>query len=309
MNQTQNNQELVNTALQARAEAAPDVPKVSNPASQQRINEAASAGALTGAATGASKPSYASAQYARAAYMTGRNPQDLGTYKKVNIGPVARSIGPKKGFLSGVTLEGPNKALRAVSMGSPLVRAALVGGAGYLGTRLASPYLMKYTAPMLLGQNAEDLSEEERQELTKWLSIAGGAVGLGLPLASDIDPGQPWWGLKKFKPMIRKTESFDFNNEMDAIPLGYAKESILANPRISPMTKSTSLMMLNAFDAPASTPITFDDVVQGAVETGMSALKGGAVGFLTAKVLGLSKPMTAVGIGAATSAAFNILRR
>ena len=78
------------------------------------------------------------------------------------------------------------------------------------------------------------------------------------------------------------------SDPMQAIPLSTAKETILSHPTLTPMTKATSMEILNTF--PTQSEVTSKNIIDRAVSSGIDFLKGGAFGAITAHALGLPNP-------------------
>lgn len=193
-----------------------------------------------------------------------------------------------------------NKALRTVSLGSPVVQSLLLGGglglAGYYGGPWLTKQLVRLTSPRFANRideldqytTKEDLAEQRK--MWGWLGVLGGtALGLGV----HFSPNAPGYGLLQFAPMQKTTSA-----GWDAIPLYQGLQLINDNPGLSPEMKLQASTLLTSFNAPPTATVTGNDLVGQAIATGQSAVTGLAVGYLTAHALGLPNPSSTAILGA-----------
>lgn len=210
-----------------------------------------------------------------------------------------------KGFLGDATLRKPAKLWRGLTLGSPLVGAALIGGglaaAGWYG----APWIQRVLAPKFgidpdeYGWEDQSVAEQRAaRKNSAWLLGGLGALAALAPYASWDAPG---FGMLKYAPMgtpakapMQKRESLGWSS----LPINGAMNMILNNQEMSDRTKMNSLALLASFNAPPTTQITGNDLIGQAVGTGLSAATGAAVGFVTAKALGLPNPSSTAILGA-----------
>jgi len=83
-----------------------------------------------------------------------------------------------------------------------------------------------------------------------------------------------------------------------ALPLDQCKDLINHNPMLEPYVKGQALALLDSFNAPPTQPINGGNLIGQAIATGQSAATGLAVGWLTAKALGLPNPKSTAILGA-----------
>lgn len=209
-----------------------------------------------------------------------------------------------KGWLTDKTLEGPAKLWRTVTFNSPLVGAAILGGTTALAGWHLSPWIDRIISPKFSedDQQASDdqqsweyMSSEERRDKRKTNAIWGGLLGTMAALAPVVTTKKPYLGLLSYGPMHKN------NNMWGAIPIGAGMDMINNNHELSDAAKLSSLALLGSFNAPPTATVTGNDLIGQAIGTGISAAKGAAVGFMTAKALGLSNPGSTAILGAVTN--------
>ena len=76
---------------------------------------------------------------------------------------------------------------------------------------------------------------------------------------------------------------------------------IIHNHDLAPEMKENALSLLGSIDTTGNDTITGGQLVGQAIATGKSAAAGAAVGFLTAKALGLPTPRSAAIVGAVSN--------
>lgn len=201
-------------------------------------------------------------------------------------------------------------AVRAVTI-NPLIRSLLAGGLLAGGTWLAGPAIGRVSRDVfgMPQQHDEygrpvDITSKDR----KWLTGIAGGLGFLASALPSLDTRRPFWGLMSYYPKrtafyestpyltenrpaypMQRTASAGFYGRDELIPLSMAKEGILANPRLNMEMKSRSLDLLNSFQT-QNQEVSSNDLVNKAVNSGISGLTGYAVGYLTSSVLGLGKP-------------------
>ena len=240
------------------------------------------------------------------------------------------------------SLEKIDDFTRTVSLNSPLVRAGLIGAAGWLAGRYAAPTTFNALNKILPWSILPNIDKDEygkpllNDEDAKW---AGGATAALLGLASLIphfDTKRPWFGLKTFRKkssddvlynykLCKKANMYGMpygalvtpnalpyvdaihNPYMQpAIPLGTAREMIAGNNHINPITRMEAMNVLNAIpNQNPTTPVTNSSIVDAAIRNGLSAAGDAAIGYVTANALGLSNPG---GIARMTGATSFLLR-
>lgn len=206
----------------------------------------------------------------------------------------------KDGFLTNTTLEGPTNFWRTITLNSPLIGAALLAGGGALAGWHLTPVIDRVISPSFSDENNSGsewdyMSDRERREKRKTNAIWGGLLGGMAALAPVVSPDAPYWGLWKYGPMHKQTSMWN------SIPIGAGIDMINNNKELSDAAKLNSLALLSSFNAPPTATVTGNDLVGQAIGTGISAAEGAAVGFLTAKVLGLSNPSSTAILGAVTN--------
>lgn len=193
-----------------------------------------------------------------------------------------------------------NKALRNVSLGSPVVQSLLLGGglglAGYYGGPWLTKKLVRLTSPKFADRiddldrytTKEDIAEQRK--MWGWLGALGGtALGLGI----HFSPNAPGYGLLQFAPMHKTTSA-----TWDSIPIYQGLQLINDDPALSPEMKLQASTLLTSFNAPPTAMVTGSDLVGQAIATGQSAATGMAIGYLTANILGLPNPKSTAILGA-----------
>lgn len=211
------------------------------------------------------------------------------------------------------SLDGIDNFFRTISFNSPLVKMGILGvPAFFLGrklapavTRLLSPNLSKLpdvAQEGLAGLDSwEDMPEEDQRFTANTIGGLTAAAFVLPTLINNFDQNRPWLGFKEFTPKkLEKTESgfgaVNYNpfSNMPTIPVQGAINYLQANPMMPPTIQNASINLLQAF--PTTANVSNTDIVNKAVSTGKDALAGGALGFVTAKALGLPNPWVTAGI-------------
>jgi hypothetical protein len=207
---------------------------------------------------------------------------------------------PSKGLLS-FNLDTADNLIRTVSLNSPLLKMLLLGAGSYYAGKKLTPFAARLLSPALFkGQGSyDDMHPEEQKALKKSIGLGLAAMTV-LPTAiNNFDKNSPWFGYARFPEKesfhkftnnwFRKTSSaFNPFDDMQAIPLSMAKDTIMNHPTLTPMTKATSLDILNTF--PSQDTVTGKNIIDRAVSSGIDFIKGGAFGAITAHALGLPNP-------------------
>ena len=207
---------------------------------------------------------------------------------------------PEGGWLP-KNLRPVNKAFRAATLGSPLVGAAAMAALGYLGGYHLSPKIERILSPSFGADQYFETEEERKKRRKKWGIRLAALMGLGF-LGTQFSPGRKNYGLLQYRPMgddepIQKEASGPY----DHLTIGESAQLILNNPNLDDTMKANALTLLHSFDAPANTPINGGSLVGQAIGTGLSAMQGAAIGFLTANALGLPNPSSTAILGAVQS--------
>jgi hypothetical protein len=194
-----------------------------------------------------------------------------------------------------------DNTVRTVALNRPLLKMVLLGTGAYYAGKKLTPYAARLLSPKLTqGQrNYDDMYPEEQEALKKNIGLGAAALAILPTLVHNFDTKKPLWGYARFpdkdsfhkftKGWFQRTSSaFDPLDPMQAIPLSMAKDTISNHPTLTPMTKATSLAILNTF--PANDVVTGKSVIDRAVSSGVDFIKGGAFGAITAYALGLPNP-------------------
>ena len=216
------------------------------------------------------------------------------------------------GYLN-FTLRPVTKAWRTATFNSPLVGAAVLGGGlGLLGYHYApklSKFVNRITSPLFGGGQQEEDDQDDmpwsKADRRSFGLTLGGLGALGV-LAGAFSTSSPGFGLLQYNPMsktsssnyITKNPLYKTANVLDSISLKDAADLIKSDPNLGLGTKLDSLALLNSFSTPPTTQITGGDIVGQAIATGKDAMVGGALGFVTAKALGLRNPSSTAILGA-----------
>lgn len=211
------------------------------------------------------------------------------------------------------SLDGIDNFLRTISFNSPLVKMGILGvPAFFLGrklaptaTRLLSPNLNKLPETAQMGVGAldswDDMTDEDQRFTANTIGGLTAAAFILPTLVNNFDENKPWFGLKEFSPKsIEKTESgfgaVSYNpfTAMPTVPVQGAINYLQTNPVMAPPIQHASINLLQSF--PSNASVNNTDIVKQAVSTGKDALTGGALGFVTAKALGLPNPWVTAGI-------------
>lgn len=225
-----------------------------------------------------------------------------------NIPPPKQTEGWFPGTLRPVT-----KTWRALTFNSPLVGAAVLGGGlGLLGYHFApklSKLFNRITSP-IFGGKAEDENEEvpwSKSDRRDFGITLGSLGALGI-LAGSFSPDSPGYGVLQYDPMDKRESAGEnpIHNPLhkeavglfDSISLGDAADLIKSDPNMDVGTKLDALSLLSSFDAPPTTQVNGGNIVGQAIATGKDAAFGGALGFLTAKAIGLPNPKSTAILGA-----------
>jgi hypothetical protein len=209
------------------------------------------------------------------------------------------SNAPEKGWLQGKNLGWLTKGLRIASLGSPLVGAAEVGALGWwLGNkyghkiqRLVSPKSFKGDPDV---DPDYDTPEERKERNSVWGWGLGGLGALAF-LAANYRTNAWDKGMLTYSPMSKESSGWD------SLTLEDSKALIMSNPDLNYDQRMMSLSLLNTFNSSPTTPINGPTLVGQAIDTGLSAATGAAVGYLTANALGLPNPRSTAILGAVTN--------
>lgn len=201
---------------------------------------------------------------------------------------------------------------RALSLNSPLVKTILLGAGGYYAGKKMTPIVSRLLSPKLPQLSAvmpgygaygyDDMPLEEQNSLAHNIGLITALTMATPTLVHNFDIHSPWLGYKKFpekesynkfingiKGWFNKNSSaFDIMDPMQAIPLSTARETIMNHPTLTPMTKATSLSILNTF--PEQSQITGKSLIDRAVSSGIDFALGGAAGAIAAHAIGLPNP-------------------
>ena len=218
----------------------------------------------------------------------------------------------KPGLLSG-DLRNLSLAWRAATLNQPLIGAVYTAaGLGALGSKFGPWLSRKFTrlfSPVMSKEDEEALNtpdelkdpEDLRSEKRTWAGVlaALGALGvIGLNWRSE----QPGKGLFSYGPMDDPPKGFQRTASMPdlggAFPLSQCLDMINNNDELQPYVKAQALNLLESFNVPPTQPISGGNLVGQAIATGQSAATGLAVGWLTAKALGLPNPKSTAILGA-----------
>ena len=240
---------------------------------------------------------------------------------------------PSSGWLN-QNLGGLNKGFRTITANSPIAGVGLTGlGLGALGY-YAAPWLdrkmKRLFSPAMGGQQAQEeddeydyRSPEEIADSRKFWMWGLGGTGALLAAAMNYDASKPWYGFKSYTPMTTTpsttTPTPPSNNQMTTtarpatggmqhtasawndMTLGQGMTLLEQNHDLTPEMRMQSMMLLNSFNAPPSATVTGNDLVGQAIATGQSAATGLAVGYITARALGLPNPKSTAILGAVTN--------
>lgn len=190
------------------------------------------------------------------------------------------------------------KGVRIASLGSPLIGAAELGALGWwLGNKYGHKIQRLVSPKSFSGDpdlDPEYDTPEERKDRNKAWGWGLGGLGALAFLAANYRPNEPGNGLLVYNPMTKEAS-------LPALTLDDSRAMIMSNPGLDPAQRAMSMGLLNTFNAPPTTPITGTDLVGQAIDTGMSAAFGAAVGYLTANALGLPNPRSTAILGAVTN--------
>ena len=191
------------------------------------------------------------------------------------------------------------KGFRAISLGSPLVGAAEIGALGWwLGNKYGHK-IQRLVSPKSFTGNPEldpDFdTEEERKDRNNVWGWGLGILGPLAFLAANYHPGAWDKGMLTYHPMTKNASAFN------SLSLDDSRAMIMSNPGLTDTQKMMSMGLLNTFNAQPAMPITGSTLVGQAIDTGISAATGAAVGYLTANALGLPNPRSTAILGAVTN--------
>jgi hypothetical protein len=213
----------------------------------------------------------------------------------------------KEGYLN-FNLGKLDDAIRKLSFNKPWVKALFLGIPSYFVGKALTPKLVGLVSPAINKATGIDLnsfqymSPDDQKFIKRLVGGAFATAAMAPTVLHNIDfsGNKRHFGLSDFSPKtIEKNANFGMNpmqpafnpyDPMQAIPLSTARESIMNNPGLTPMTKATSCAILNTF--PSNTAVTGKDVVDRAISTGISGATNFAFGALTAHALGLPNPYT-----------------
>ena len=203
--------------------------------------------------------------------------------------------------------------IRTVSFNSPLVKMGLLGTAGYFGGRALAPWVTRILSPNVPGvtkdkngkpvdtvDSWETMSDEEKEETKSTHGWIAAGLLAAPTLLFNLNFKKPFWGLGQFpdKHLEKNNSAWAINSQpfesTPTLPVNYARDVIMSTPDLNPSTKATALGILDAF--PSNAQVSSPSIIDKAISTGIDAAKGGALGFVTAKALGLPNPMVTAGI-------------
>ena len=222
---------------------------------------------------------------------------------------IVRNVTPTGAYLDpSANIEGilnasprtPIRLARALTLNSPLVgAAAIAGGLGLIGHRFG-PEIDRLLSPMFGGKKSRrSESEEEINERRRmWGYTLAGIGGLGF-LSTQFSTKAPGYGLLSYRPMGKEASRSMYNT----LSIQDSRDLILGSRDLSFDAKQNALSLLRTFDAPPTTHIGGGDVIGQAVATGISGMKGAAIGFITAKAPGLPNPSSTAILGAVANIA------
>lgn len=209
-------------------------------------------------------------------------------------------LGGKGGWASNWNLGKIDDTFRTITV-NPLIRSLMIGGLIGGGTWLAGPMIGRLSRSMFGTPqqhdeygNPVDITASDRRNL----ALLTGLGAAGLSAAVSFDSKRPFWSLWKYpekrspyatQPIQKK--AYVYGRE-DLIPLSMAKETILGNPKLTNEMKARSLDVLNMFPEQKQSVNSYD-IVNKAVQTGLSGLTGYALGYVTASAIGLKDPADA----------------
>ena len=215
----------------------------------------------------------------------------------------------KEGWFSG-NFDKLDNFMRKVSLNSPLIKIGILGTAGYYGgkaiapwvSRVLSPNIPKITVdeygnPVETIDSWETMSDKEKEIARRDAGMVLAGILAAPTLINNLHFGKPLLGLATFPYKgigIEKTNSAWAIPYNPSMPVSYAKNIIADSNMLLPPVKATALSILDAF--PNNTQVDSPSIINKAIDTGIDALKGGALGFVTAKALGLPNPMVTAGI-------------
>lgn len=227
-----------------------------------------------------------------------------------------------------VGMKVPTLAWQVGTLGQPLIGAAYVAAAlGYLGYKTGPWFTKKFarlTSPFLSAEERKELNtptekkpaEDVKKERKTWAGVLAALGALGV-IGLNYRPNAPDKGLFSYAPMhvppkesppaanttvsqpaagIPKNDNFPM--PQGTLPLGQCVDMINSNPNLEPYMKGQALTLLDSFNAPPMQPINGGNLIGQAIVTGQSAATGLAVGWLTAKALGLPNPKSTAILGA-----------
>jgi hypothetical protein len=228
-----------------------------------------------------------------------------------NIQPVQSSSGlaaPNiEGWFSGNFAKLDN-FMRKVSLNSPLIKMGILGTAGYFGGKAVAPWISRllspniprvtvdaYGNPVTTVDSWETMDEESREIARRDAGLLLAGLLTAPTLINNLHFGKPLAGLATFPYKgIEKNNSAWAIPYNPSMPVSYAKDVISDSNMLLPSVKATALSILDTF--PNNTQVDSPSIINKAIDTGIDALKGGALGFVTAKALGLPNPMVTAGI-------------
>jgi hypothetical protein len=143
------------------------------------------------------------------------------------------------------------------------------------------------------------------QLFTKRMLGLGLSTAVTLPtLLNNLSFNKEWFGLKQFEKKSSALDPFPSMTQSmfnpPTVQANMALDSIANNNTLPMSVKETSMRILGSFSPKEN--ISNQDIINRAVSTGIDAVKGGAVGFVTAKALGLPNPWVTAGIMAGINA-------
>lgn len=208
-----------------------------------------------------------------------------------------------KGWLS-TTLRTPNRLFRAATFQSPIVGTLALTALASLAGWHAAPLVDRIVSPRFGGMPAPD-EDTLKKRRRAWAIGLGTLAGLGF-LGMHVSPNREGYGLLQYPSMdveppvstssgeLQKTGSDPFSG----LSIQDCTDLIKANNSLTPEMKINALSLLRSFDAPPTTTVNGGSLVGQAIDTGLSAAAGAAIGFITANALGLPNPSSTAILGA-----------
>ena len=227
----------------------------------------------------------------------------------------------KKNGLFNWNFDKVDNFMRSVSLNSPLVKMGILGTVGYFGGRALAPVVTRILSPNVPGVTTDQwgrpvntmdswstMNDKDRNDMRNMMGWGLAGLLAAPTLINNLNFKKPFWGLNKFpaKHLEKNNSAWVIPSQPFAdeptLPVGYARDVITSSPDLKTSVKATALGILDAF--PQNAQVSSSSIIDKAIATGADALKGGAVGFVTAKALGLPNPLVTAGILGGLNAIF-----